>query len=130
MLRPWAAGAFDGVAHIPAAVVHDPCNAGAPQGRLSRRAAARPLDGAGTTRGGVKRRSCRSAQTGDCGDYGNCFSRSRKPWIFPVAVLGNSATNSTKRGYLYGARRSLTKALSSSCVADWPSLSTTKAMGL
>src|SRR6218665_3494084 len=30
-----AAGAFDGVAHIPAAVVHDPCNAGAPQGRLS-----------------------------------------------------------------------------------------------
>src|SRR6218665_923694 len=45
-----AAGAFDGVAHIPAAVVHDPCNAGAPQGRLSLTGPlARPLDGAGTT---------------------------------------------------------------------------------
>ena len=31
-----------------------------------------------------------------------CFSRSRrrKRWILPVAVLGNSATNSMKRGYL------------------------------
>src|SRR6218665_80638 len=52
MLRPWAAGAFDGVAHIPAAVVHGPCNAGAPQGRLSRRAAGAPPPPGGGPRGG------------------------------------------------------------------------------
>src|SRR6218665_810758 len=52
MLRPWAAGAFDGVAHIPAAVVHDPCNAGAPQGRLSHRAAGAPPPPGAAPRGG------------------------------------------------------------------------------
>src|SRR5262245_37208674 len=30
--------------------------------------------------------------------------RSLNRWILPVAVLGNSDTNSTQRGYLYGAR--------------------------
>src|SRR6266403_1657093 len=29
--------------------------------------------------------------------------RKRKRWIFPVTVLGRSSTNSTQRGYLYGA---------------------------
>ena len=55
-------------------------------------------------------------------------SRSLKRWILPVAVLGNSGRNSIWRGYLYGARRSFTKACNSALLACAPSLSTTKAL--
>src|SRR5271165_3990474 len=60
----------------------------------------------------------------------NSRSRKRKRWILPVAVLGNSAMNSMARGYLYGARRSLTKCLRSASVALCPCFSTTKALVL
>src|SRR5262249_12514498 len=59
--------------------------------------------------------------------------RSLKRWILPVAVLGSSRTSSTQRGYLKGARRVLTKPLSSSPSASLPeagSRRTTKALGL
>src|SRR5712664_59357 len=56
--------------------------------------------------------------------------RSLKRWIFPVAVFGSASTNSTQRGYLNGARRSLTKRCSSSEVARAPGFRTTKALGL
>src|SRR5438128_9410987 len=57
-------------------------------------------------------------------------TRSLKRWIFPVAVLGRPSTNSTQRGYLNGASRSLTKRCSSSEEACEPGLSTTNAFGL
>jgi hypothetical protein len=51
----------------------------------------------------------------------------------PVAVFGNSSTNSTQRGYLNGTSRSFTYALiscASASVARDGSFSTTKAFGL
>src|SRR5262245_15997604 len=59
--------------------------------------------------------------------------RSLYRWIFPVAVLGSSGTNSTQRGYLYGASRSLTCCLRASASAGvpWtPGFVTPKALGL
>src|SRR5664280_493458 len=40
-------------------------------------------------------------------------SRSSRRWILPLVVLASPATNSTSRGYLYGAVRCLTKSCSS-----------------
>src|SRR5882672_964003 len=60
------------------------------------------------------------------------ISRSLNLWIFPVAVFGSSSTNTIQRGYLYGARRSFTNALSSASsagLARWPRASTTNASG-
>src|SRR5207253_1068205 len=61
------------------------------------------------------------------------ISRSRKRWIFPVAVFGSSFTNTIQRGYLYAASRCFTKACNSSSNAGdatWPAASTTNASGL
>src|SRR3989442_1765583 len=60
-------------------------------------------------------------------------SRSLKRWIFPVAVLGSSSTNSIQRGYLYGVIRPFTNSLSSSAssgLGGCPSLWITNARGL
>src|SRR5512134_1118248 len=58
--------------------------------------------------------------------------RSRYRWSLPVAVLGSSATNSTHRGYLYGAIRDFTNAWISRAVSGVAATSgrrTTKALG-
>jgi hypothetical protein len=58
-------------------------------------------------------------------------SRRRKRWIFPVAVFGSSAMNSTARGYLCGASRDLTNACSSPASpsdSGSPCFSTTNAL--
>src|ERR1700722_18099555 len=57
-------------------------------------------------------------------------SRKRKRWILPVAVLGIAAMKQMARGYLYGARRSLTKRGSSASSAAAPSFKTTNALDL
>ena len=52
--------------------------------------------------------------------------RSARRMIFPVAVSGSSATNSTMRGYSYAARRERTCSCSSAARAGdpaWPGLS-------
>src|SRR5579859_2892512 len=46
--------------------------------------------------------------------------RSRYRWVFPLIVLGSSVTNSTTRGYLYGAIEALTKSCSSTALAASP----------
>src|SRR5258707_894361 len=60
-------------------------------------------------------------------------SRSLKRWILPVAVFGSSATYTKVRGYLYGAKRSLTWCRSisvSTTLPVMPGLTTMKAAGL
>src|SRR5690606_28014353 len=57
-------------------------------------------------------------------------SLSRKRWSLPVSVLGSAATNSTCRGYLYGAMVAFTKSWicwASALDGSWLGLSTTKA---
>src|SRR5437867_1641901 len=59
------------------------------------------------------------------------LSRRRKRWSLPVAVRGSASTNSTWRGYLYGAISRFTKSWSSFATAGlptMPSLRTTNAV--
>ena len=73
----------------------------------------RPIAHEHDGRGGARRgRRCLLAHA-----RARSLSLSLKRWILPVAVFGNSATNSIARGYLKGASRSLTKLFSSASSA-------------
>src|SRR5262249_6910432 len=88
-----------------------------------------PLDETfdGHLRGASGRRRGHGAGLGSTGWSWRSLNRCN----LPVDVLGSSVTNTTRRGYLYGAMRSLTWSCSSLTFASspvTPSRSTTKAV--